>query len=193
MTMSAPAMLTVNGIEVIYNHVILVLKGVSLTVREGGIVALLGANGAGKTTTLRVLSTLLQPDRGSTRIGGKDVVREPLAVRAQLGVVSDARGLYPRLTARENIAYFAQLHGLAPRSYARRLEELAEALGLAPLLDRRAAGFSAGERMKVALARALIHDPQHVVLDEPTAALDVLSTRAMRRLLGELRDRGKCV
>ena len=166
---------------------------VSFRARDGAITALLGPNGAGKTTTLRVLATLMRPDAGQARLGGVDVTQDPQAVRARTGVLSDARGLYVRLTARENIDYYARLRGVPAAEAARRLGELSELLDMGALLDRRVDGFSTGERMKVALARALIHDPQYLILDEPTNGLDVMSTRAMRRLLLQLRDAGKCL
>jgi sodium transport system ATP-binding protein len=166
---------------------------VSFHAPDGAITALLGPNGAGKTTTLRVLATLMRPDAGSARIGGVDVTRDPRAARAAVGVLSDARGLYTRLTARENIAYYARLREVPPETAARRIEDFAAVLDMDALLDRRVDGFSTGERMKVALARALIHDPQHLILDEPTNGLDVMSTRALRRLLLRLRDAGKCL
>ena len=166
---------------------------VSFIAGDGQITALLGPNGAGKTTTLRILATLMRPDRGTATVGGLDVTASPMAVRAQLGVLSDARGLYTRLTARENIAYYAGLRGVAPTAMARRLDEMAALLDMNELLDRPTQGFSGGERMKVALARALIHDPQHLILDEPTNGLDVVSTRALRRLLQHLRAAGKCI
>jgi sodium transport system ATP-binding protein len=153
----------------------------------------LGPNGAGKTTTLRIIGTLVAPDAGSASVGGIDVQADPRAVRAQLGMLSDARGLYARLTARENITYYAALRGIARTALAERLTHLADLLDMSALLDRRTDGFSTGERLKVALARALIHDPQHLVLDEPTNGLDVISTRALRRLLGHLRAQGKCI
>ena len=166
---------------------------VSFGAADGRITALLGPNGAGKTTTLRILATLMRADRGSAAVGGLDVAAAPLAVRAQLGVLSDARGLYTRLTARENIAYYADLRGVRASDFAARLDEMAVLLDMGELLDRRTDGFSSGERMKVALARALIHDPQHLILDEPTNGLDVMSTRALRQLLDHLRRRGKCI
>lgn len=169
------------------------VEDVSLHVADGAITALLGPNGAGKTTTLRILATLMQPDRGSAQVGGCNVATQPLAVRAQLGVLSDARGLYTRLTARENVAYHATLRGIDAATCEQRLQHVAELLDMKPLLNRRTEGFSTGEKMKVALARALIHDPQHLILDEPTNGLDVMSTRALRRLLQSLRDAGKCI
>jgi sodium transport system ATP-binding protein len=160
---------------------------------DGAITALLGPNGAGKTTTLRIIGTLVAADAGHAMVGGVDTRRDARAVRAQLGMLSDARGLYARLTARENIEYYGDLRGVARDALAGRLARLAELLDMVPLLDRRTEGFSTGERMKVALARALIHDPQHLILDEPTSGLDVMSTRALRRLLGHLRAEGKCI
>jgi sodium transport system ATP-binding protein len=169
------------------------VEDVSFTAADGRITALLGPNGAGKTTTLRVLSTLMRADRGSAWVGGIDVASDPAAARAAMGMLSDSRGLYTRLTARENVAYFAQLRQVPHAEAARRLADLARLLDMEALLDRPTAGFSTGEKMKVALARALIHDPQHLILDEPTNGLDVMSTRALRRLLLALRERGKCV
>ncbi|MGE5337738.1 MAG: ATP-binding cassette domain-containing protein [Gemmatimonadota bacterium] len=166
---------------------------VSFVAHDGRITALLGPNGAGKTTTLRILATLMPPDRGSARVGDIDVVADPREVRARLGVLSDARGLYVRLTARENIAYHARLRGVSDRDIESRLAPLADLLDMRDLLDRRSEGFSNGEKMKVALARALIHDPSHLILDEPTNGLDVMSTRALRRLLAYLRAQGKCI
>jgi sodium transport system ATP-binding protein len=172
---------------------VVAVEDVSFTAADGRITALLGPNGAGKTTTLRVLSTLMRADRGHARVGGIDVAAAPAAARATMGMLSDSRGLYARLTARENVAYFARLRGVPPAQAEARLAELARLLDMEALLERPTAGFSTGEKMKVALARALIHDPQHLILDEPTNGLDVMSTRALRRLLLALRERGKCV
>ncbi|MCS7101653.1 MAG: ATP-binding cassette domain-containing protein [Burkholderiaceae bacterium] len=169
------------------------LDGLTFAAADGRITALLGPNGAGKTTALRILATLLRADGGRAAVGGVDVAAEPRAARAALGVLSEARGLYARLTARENIAYYAELRGLPRRRYEPRLRRLAEQLELTALLDRRTEGFSTGERLKVALARALIHDPQHLILDEPTNGLDVMATRALRALLRALREEGKCI
>jgi sodium transport system ATP-binding protein len=155
---------------------------------------LLGPNGAGKTTTLRMVAGLLLPDAGRISVDGIDVAAQPRAALARLGVLSDARGLYPRLTARENIAYYGRLHGLSAAAAAARATLLAEMLEMTPLLDRRTEGFSQGERMKTALARALVHDPSHIILDEPTNGLDVLATRSLRESLRRLRDeQGKCI
>ncbi len=166
---------------------------VSFTAADGRITALLGANGAGKTTSLRIVGTLVRADRGSAVVGDIDVQADPALVRASIGMLSDARGLYARLTARENIAYYAELRAVPAAEFLARLDMLAGLLDMRALLDRRTEGFSSGERMKVALARALIHDPPHLILDEPTNGLDVVSTRALRRLLMHLRGEGKCI
>lgn len=167
------------------------VDGVSFTAPAGEITGLLGPNGAGKTTLLRVLATLMVPDAGRATIDGRDVVADRAEVRRRLGVLSDARGLYPRLTGRENIAYFAALHGLAGAGRERRVGALVERLGLADVADRRAQGYSQGERMKVAIARALVHDPDTILLDEPTNGLDIMSVRALRAELKALRAAGK--
>lgn len=160
---------------------------------DGRITALLGPNGAGKTTTLRAISTLVAPDAGRVLVDGLDCGAAPAKVRARLGVLSDARGLYTRLTARENIRYYGALRGMAPGAIEAAIEGLADLIEMRALLDRRTEGFSQGERMKVALARALLHDPQNLLLDEPTNGLDILSTRALRSLLRTLRAAGKCI
>jgi sodium transport system ATP-binding protein len=169
------------------------VDGVSLTAADGEVTGLLGPNGAGKTTLLRMLATLMIPDSGIARVDGKDVVRERYAVRRRIGVLSDARGLYPRLSARENIRYFGALQGLSGEGLEARVDELLRALSIADIADRRAHGFSQGERMKVAIARALVHDPQTILLDEPTNGLDIMSIRALRDLLRELEAHGKCL
>ena len=169
------------------------VDGVSFAAADGEITGLLGPNGAGKTTLLRMLATLMIPDSGSARVDGSDVVRERYAVRRRIGVLSDARGLYPRLTARENIRYFGALQGLSGRALDARIDELIGALSIADIADRRVHGFSQGERMKVAIARALVHDPQTIMLDEPTNGLDIMSIRALRDLLRVLEAQGKCL
>jgi sodium transport system ATP-binding protein len=169
------------------------VQGVSFTAKNGEITGLLGPNGAGKTTTLRMLYTLMAPETGTVRVDGKDAVKDAEAVRRSLGVLPDARGVYKRLTARENIAYFGQLQGMSSADIARRTEELSLALGMADILDRRAEGFSQGQRTKAAIARALVHDPLNVVLDEPTNGLDVMTTRGLREFLLSLKARGRCV
>ncbi|HEV7912604.1 MAG TPA: ATP-binding cassette domain-containing protein, partial [Albitalea sp.] len=170
------------------------VKDVSFTAPDGHITGLLGPNGAGKTTTLRMLAGLIAPDAGRLAVDGIDVVARPREALARMGVLSDARGLYPRLTARENIVYYGALHGMPRDAAHARAEALAQMLEMTPLLDRRTDGFSQGERMKTALARALVHDPAHIVLDEPTNGLDVLATRSLRTALRRLRDyEGKCI
>jgi sodium transport system ATP-binding protein len=172
------------------------VRDVTFHAADGRITGLLGPNGAGKTTTLRMLAALVQPDAGRMAVDGIDVVARPREALARLGVLSDARGLYPRLTARENIAYYGALHGMPRESADRRAEALADMLEMRPLLDRRTEGFSQGERMKTALARALVHDPANIVLDEPTNGLDVLATRALRealRWLATPAGGGKCI
>ena len=170
------------------------VDGVSFSAADGRITGLLGPNGAGKTTTLRMLAALLAPDAGHLHVDGIDVQRSPRAALARMGVLSDARGLYPRLTARENIVYYGRLQGMSDAAASQRADTLAHLLDMTPLLDRRSEGFSQGERMKTALARALVHDPPNIVLDEPTNGLDVLATRALRAALRRLRDdEGKCI
>ena len=169
------------------------VKRVAFTAEDGRITGLLGPNGAGKTTTLRMLYTLMTPDSGSVRVDGVDVAVDPTAVRRNLGVLPDARGVYKRLTARENIAYFGRLHGLDEAIIAARIETLAKTLQMTDFLDRRTEGFSQGQRTKTAIARALIHDPKNVILDEPTNGLDVMTTRGLRGFLQRLREEGRCV
>ncbi len=146
------------------------VDGVHFTAADGCITGLLGANGAGKTTTLRMVAALIEPDEGQVRVDGVHVAARPRDALARLGLLSDARGLYPRLTARENIVYFGRLHGMDGAAASARAEHLAQVLDMAPLLDRRTDGFSQGERMKTALARALVHNPPNIVLDEPPTA-----------------------
>ncbi len=175
-------------------HTVQAVDGVGFTAADGCITGLLGPNGAGKTTTLRMVAALVQPDAGRVAVDGIDVAREPRRALARLGMLSDARGLYPRLTARENIVYYGALHGMSRAAASARADQLARVLDMQPLLDRRTEGFSQGERMKTALARALVHDPPNIVLDEPTNGLDVLATRALREALRRLRDdEGKCI
>jgi sodium transport system ATP-binding protein len=169
------------------------VQGVSFAARDGEITGLLGPNGAGKTTTLRMLYTLMSPDSGSVKVDGLDATRDAEAVRRRLGVLPDARGVYKRLTARENIAYFGRLHGMSDADIAKRTAELSAALGMEDVLDRRSEGFSQGQRTKTAIARALVHDPRNVILDEPTNGLDVMTTRGLREFLRQLRSEGRCV
>ena len=172
---------------------VVAVDDVGFIARDGEITGLLGPNGAGKTTTLRMLYTLMTPESGRVLVDGVDVAAEPERVRRSLGVLPDARGVYKRLTARENIAYFARLHGLSSQRTAERIATLSAALDMDGILDRQTEGFSQGQRTKTAIARALVHDPRNVILDEPTNGLDVMTTRAMRTFLRSLRDEGRCV
>ncbi|MGA9520456.1 MAG: ATP-binding cassette domain-containing protein [Myxococcaceae bacterium] len=169
------------------------VEEVSFTARDGEVTGFLGPNGAGKTTTLRMIYSLIRPDGGRAEVDGIDVVTDPTGVRSRIGVLPDARGLYPRLTVREHVRYYGRLHGLWGAELEKRIDALAELLEIRELLDRRTEGFSQGERMKVAIARALVHGPRNVLLDEPTNGLDVMSTRAMRTVIRRLREQGTCV
>ena len=166
---------------------------VSFAAADGRITGLLGPNGAGKTTTLRMLYALLKPDRGRVQIDGIDTQRDSEGARRRLGVLPDSRGLYKRLSARENIEYFGQLHGLRGAELKIRTDVLIEALGLGDIEHRRTEGFSQGQRVKTAIARALVHAPQNILLDEPTNGLDVMATRSLREFLRRLRDEGRCI
>jgi len=172
---------------------VIAVDGATFSARDGEITGLLGPNGAGKTTTLRCLYTLMRPDGGSVVVDGFDAAVDPIAVRRRLGVLPDARGLYKRLTARENIAYFGRLHGLDPATIRTRSDAAIAALDMGDIAERRTEGFSQGQRVKTAIARALIHDPKNVILDEPTNGLDVMATRAMREFLKRLKREGRCV
>jgi sodium transport system ATP-binding protein len=169
------------------------VDGVSFTARDGQITGLLGPNGAGKTTTLRMLYTLMAPETGRVLVEGIDAARDATGVRRVLGVLPDARGIYKRFTARENIEYFGRLHGLDAATIGSRTDALVAALDMGDFADRRAEGYSQGQRTKTAIARAMVHDPRNVVLDEPTNGLDVMTTRAMRGFLQKLRSEGRCV
>ena len=173
--------------------VVKAVQGVSFTAQDGEITGLLGPNGAGKTTTLRMLYTLMNPDQGSVKVDGFDSIKEAEDVRRRLGVLPDARGVYKRLTARENIEYFGELHGMTPQDIAMRIKKLSSALGMEDVLDRQSEGFSQGQRTKTAIARALVHDPKNVILDEPTNGLDVMTTRGLREFLKQLKAEGRCV
>jgi sodium transport system ATP-binding protein len=169
------------------------LQGVSFTALDGQITGLLGPNGAGKTTTLRILYTILTPDQGTARVDGFDTARDPQEIQRRIGALPDAHGLYPRLTARENIRYYGQLHGLQAPILEKNIDELIDLLDMQDIAERRTEGFSSGQRVKVAIARALVHKPQNILLDEPTNGLDVMSTRAMRDFICRFRDEGRCV
>jgi sodium transport system ATP-binding protein len=169
------------------------LRGVSFSAPDGQVTGLLGPNGAGKTTTLRILYTVLKPDRGSATIDGYDTLTSSREVQRRTGALPDSHGLYPRLTARENIRYYGRLHGLKGRELERDMDDLLSLLEMQEIADRRTEGFSHGEKLKTAIARALVHKPQNVLLDEPTNGLDVMSTRNMRTFIRRLRDDGKTV
>lgn len=169
------------------------VQNLSFEAKDGCITALLGPNGAGKSTTMRMISGLLRTETGTVRIDDLDVYRNPSEARMRLGILPDGAGLYPRLTAEENIVYFGELCGLSPSKAKEAAKKVIEEMNLQSLAKRMTKGFSQGERMKVALARALVHQPQNLVLDEPTNGLDVMSTRAMRRRLLALKAQGRCL
>ena len=172
---------------------VVAVDGVSFTAADGAVTGLLGPNGAGKTTTLRMLYALMQPDTGTISVDGVDAVQSPQEAQARLGVLPDVSGLYPRLTPREHLEYYGQLQGLSGKALNDRVAQLFQTLDMNKIADRRTQGFSHGERTKVALARALVHDPRNVLLDEPTNGLDVMSTRAVRDIIRRLRADGRCV
>jgi len=169
------------------------LGGVTFTARDGQITALLGPNGAGKTTLLRTLGGLLKRDHGSISIDGVDPEKDPMTVRRSIGFLTDQFGLYERLSTREYLAYFGELNGMERSAIGKRIDEVSELLGMEEILERRSKGFSQGQRIKVALARTLLHRPRHLLLDEPSRGLDVMSTRALRTALNALRADGCCV
>ena len=169
------------------------LRGVDFTAADGEITGLLGPNGAGKSTTLRILCTVLKAGAGSARVGGIDVHDDPMAVRRRIGVLPHNSNLYGNLSARENIAYYAALHGLDGAASDAAVDRVVKRLGIEPFAGRRAKGFSQGQRLRVALARALVHDPDTLILDEPTNGLDVMATRVLREVIRERRDDGCCV
>ena len=185
-------MISVNDIHKSFGDVRAV-RGVSFTAPDGKITGLLGPNGAGKSTTLRVLYTVLKPDQGSAEIDGIDVVADSLKARGRIGALPHGAGLYPHLTARENIAYYATLCGLPKEGIDDKVESIVDLLEIQDFVDRKTKGFSHGQRTKVALARALVHDPQNVILDEPSTGLDVMATRSLRELILKLKDAGRCV
>ena len=159
------------------------VQGISFEARDGEVTGLLGPNGAGKTTTLRMLYSLLPPDAGEIRIDNLDPTRDAMAIKDTIGVVPDNRGLYTRLTARENIHYYGELHGMAEVDIRKRTDEFVELLNMSDFIDRRAAEFSQGQRVKVAIARAMVYCPQTVLIDETSNGLDVMSSRELRKYL----------
>ncbi len=185
-------MIEIDGLAKRFGDVTAV-DGISFRAPDGKVTGLLGPNGAGKTTTLRMLYGLIKPDQGRITVDGVNAAADPLAAQGRIGVLPDARGLYPRLTAREHIRYFGKLNGMAGTELENRIDALVELLDMGTIADRRANGFSHGERMKVSLGRALVHDPRTVLLDEPTNGLDVQSTRAVRGLIRKMKADGRCV
>lgn len=185
-------MIEIHNLAKSFNDVTAV-KDVSFNAKDGYITALLGPNGAGKSTTFRILSTVIQADSGQALVDGINVADDPMAARRQIGVMPHNAGLYTRLTGLENIRYFGQLQGLDKHTLQQRIDALVDSLDMADFVKRRTAGFSQGQKIKVALARALVHDPKHVVLDEPTNGLDVMATRALRRIINNLKEEGRCV
>jgi sodium transport system ATP-binding protein len=185
-------MILVEGLQKRFGAVTAV-DGVSFTAPDGAVTGLLGPNGAGKTTALRMIYGLMTPDGGRIEVDGQNLQADPLAAQARLGVLPDVAGLYPRLTAREHIHYFGRLHGLNGAELETRSQQWIDLLDMSVFADRRVAGFSHGERTKVAFARALVHQPQNILLDEPTNGLDVMSTRTVREVIRRLRAEGRCV
>lgn len=185
-------MIEANNLHKRFGNVVAV-DGVSFRAPDGQVTGLLGPNGSGKTTTLRMLYTLVKPDSGTARVDGHDVSASPRSVLEAMGVLPDARGLYERLTTRENLEYFGRLHGMAEHELRQRADTLVSQLEMSDIEHRRVHGFSQGQRMKVAIARALVHDPQNILLDEPTNGLDVMTTRAMRSAIRGLKEQGRCV
>ena len=185
-------MIRIDGIHKSFGSVHAV-RGISFDAPDGRVTGLLGPNGAGKSTTLRILYTVMKPDEGSASIDGHDVVESSLDARRCTGALPHGAGLYPHLTARENIAYFASLCGIARGNIEERVESIVDLLEIKDFADRHTKGFSQGQRTKVALARALVHDPQNVILDEPSNGLDVMATRSLRELILKLKDAGCCI
>lgn len=169
------------------------VDGVSFRAANGQVTGLLGPNGAGKSTTLRVLYTVLKPDAGTATIDGANVVQDSLAARSRMGVLPHSPGLYPNLTARENISYYAKLNNVAPSELEQATQHVIDLLDINDFADRRCKGFSQGQRTRVALARSLVHEPQNILLDEPSNGLDVMSTRALREMILQLKFTGKCI
>jgi sodium transport system ATP-binding protein len=169
------------------------VQNVSFAAPDGLITGLLGPNGAGKSTTMRMIAGVLEPDEGVASVDGYDSYRQRLEAQRRLGALPDARGLYQRLTARENIRYYGRLHGLKKPALEQQIDNLIDLLDMEGIADRKTEGFSTGEQVKVAIARSLVHQPHNVMLDEPTAGLDVMSTRTMRDAIRRLREEGRCI
>jgi len=185
-------MIRVDGLHKSFGEV-KAIRGVSFAAEDGRITGLLGPNGAGKSTTLRILYTVLKPDSGTAAIDGIDVVGDELAARRRIGTLPHGSGLYPHLTARENISYYANLYEMPADIIEERVQTVIDQLDINDFADRRTKGFSQGQRTKVSLARSLVHEPQNILLDEPSNGLDVMATRSLRELIRQLKATGKCV
>ena len=172
---------------------VIALDGASFSAKDGKITALLGPNGAGKSTCLRILSTIIKPSSGNATVSGFDVLKDSFEVRKQIGVLPHNSGIYSRLNATENIEYYGQLHGIQANELKEKTEALLEQLQMKDFCLRPAEGYSQGQKIKVALARALIHDPLNILLDEPSSGLDIMATRALRDIINGLKDSGKCI
>ncbi|MEM7798460.1 MAG: ATP-binding cassette domain-containing protein [Chloroflexota bacterium] len=169
------------------------INNISFRAPDGVITGLLGPNGAGKSTTVRIISGILDPDQGNAKVDGMATHAERVEAQKRIGVLSDKRGLYQRLTSRENIRYYGRLHGLSGPSLENEIDRLIKLLDMQEIADRRTDGFSTGQLVKVAIARAMVHQPTNVILDEPMSGLDVSSTRAMRTFIRRLKDEGKTI
>lgn len=185
-------MIRVDGLHKSFGD-IKAVRGVSFAAEDGRVTGLLGPNGAGKSTTLRILYTVLKPDSGTAAIDGIDVVGDELAARSRIGTLPHGSGLYPHLTARENISYYANLYEMPADIIEERVQRVIDQLDINDFADRRTKGFSQGQRTKVSLARSLVHEPQNILLDEPSNGLDVMATRSLRELIRQLKAAGKCV
>jgi sodium transport system ATP-binding protein len=185
-------MISVDGLQKSFGDV-KAIRGVSFAAADGRITGLLGPNGAGKSTTLRILYTVLKPDSGMATIDGINVVTDGLRARGRIGTLPHGAGLYPHLTARENIRYYAKLYEMSPETIEESVQKIIDQLEISDFADRRSKGFSQGQRTKVALARSLVHSPQNIILDEPSNGLDVMATRALRDVIRQLKAAGKCV
>ena len=189
-------MITANQLHRTFNvsgQQVIAVNNVSFNAEDGAVTGLLGSNGAGKSTTLRMLATLLKPDRGSATIDGSDIATDPTGVRRNIGFMPHNAGIYPRLTAIENIAYYARICGMRKPDIQPRIDTLIQLLDMQGFAERRTAGFSQGQKTKVGLARALVHRPRTLLLDEPTNGLDVMATRGLRTIIRRLADEGHCV